>query len=112
MKIRKYAQFISESSNSLIDKELAHIKKFLWDNGVTNWTEFLDLPPKQRDWVNKIISSSILSKADLDEMRFRLKMDLCDDIDELKEMLQSYQNKEEYERCAIIHHKIKELCEI
>ena len=70
MKIKKYGKFISESTKSeeLIQKELGHIMKFLYDNGVTNWTEFLELPFNQRQWVNKIISASILSKEDLDEM--------------------------------------------
>ena len=41
-----------------------------------------------------------------------MKMSLCDDMEELKSMLKDYESKEEYERCAILNDKIKELGEI
>lgn len=106
MNIKRYNQFINESS---LVECVDNIIKFLYDNGVANWNEFVNMSPTQRSWVNKIIDHSAKNTDDLNEIRFQIRMSLCDDIIELKSMLADYESNEEYERCGKIKSKIQEL---
>lgn len=105
MKMKKYSEFISESTKT-VESGVETILKFLYDNDINNWSEFETLDFNKKQWVNKLISSSVDSKKDLDELRFRLKLELCDDLDQLKSWLIEYEEMEEYEKCHILQNKI------
>jgi len=107
MRIKKYNQFINESTE--IKDAVENIIRFLYDNGVANWDSFLNMSPSQRNWVNKIIDHSAKDTNDLNEIRFQVRMNLCDDVVELKSMLADYEDSEEYEKCTRVQKKINEL---
>jgi hypothetical protein len=105
MKMKKYSEFISESTKT-VESGVETILKFLYDNDINNWSEFEALDFNKRQWVNKLINSSVVNKNDLDELRFKLKLELCDDIEQLEFWLKEYEDKEEYEKCHILQNKI------
>ncbi len=102
--IKSYKIF--ESTN-LLDKAIEDILLFLYANDVINWNGFLNMSQFKRDSVNKIIDSYVNDKNDLDYIRYKIKLELCDEIDELKYMLSEYEEKEEYLKCKEINDQIK-----
>ncbi len=121
-RIRKYKEFITESIFSLgskskkesmnksnkIDKCVFNILEFLRSNDVKDWNDFCAMTTFDREVVNKLIDSEVDNMSQLKEVRFEIKLKLCDKP-QLQEMLKEYERLEKYEKCEKILKKIKNL---
>lgn len=93
---------------SRVDACIEDIIKFLKDNNIKNWNGFMGASGFERWAINTIIDSSCETKEELDLIRFKLKLKLCNSA-QLKEMLSEYEDMEEYEKCAEIQNRIQEI---
>jgi hypothetical protein len=92
---------------SRIDLCVDEIVKFLSDNNIYTWDRFGSSTKFERDTVNKLIDNSAVNMKELEEIRFRIRLELSDRrqlLDYIKELEQN----EEYEKCARIVKKISE----
>jgi hypothetical protein len=89
-----------------IDACVLDIIDFLKDNKITNWTEFTTTGRFERWTVDKIIDSNCETKEDLEEVRYKLRLNLSD-LEQLNDMLKEYEDMEEYEKCSKIQKEIK-----
>lgn len=121
-KINNYEEFINEgffrkvfgkkkkskpTVKSRIDLCVDEIIKFLSDNNIYTWDRFGSSTKFERDTVNKLIDNSSINMKELEEIRFRIRLELSNRrqlLDYIKELEQN----EEYERCARIVKKISE----
>lgn len=87
-------------SKSKVEECVDDIIKFLDDNQINDWTEFTS-KKFNRFVVDKLIDSYCASDKDVDEVKFKLRLNLCN-IDQLKKMLSEYESLEEYEKCQQI----------
>ena len=121
-KINNYEEFINEgffrkvfgkkkkskpTVKSRIDLCVDEIIKFLSDNNIYTWDRFGSSTKFERDTVNKLIDNSTINMKELEEIRFRIRLELSNRrqlLDYIKELEQN----EEYEKCARIVKKISE----
>lgn len=121
-KINNYEEFINEgffrkvfgrknknksTIKSRIDLCVDEIIKFLSDNNIYTWDRFNSSTKFERDTVNKLIDNSTMNMKELEEIRFRIRLELSNRrqlLDYIKELEQN----EEYEKCARIVKKISE----
>ena len=121
-RINKYEEFITEkffrkvfgkkkksmtTVKSRIDLCVDEIVKFLSENGIDTWDRFGSSSKFERDTVNKLIDNSSINMKELEEIRFRIRLELSNKkqlLDYIKELEQN----EEYEKCARIVKKISE----
>jgi hypothetical protein len=121
-KINNYEEFINEgffrkvfgkkkkskpTVKSRIDLCVDEIIKFLSDNNIYTWDRFGSSTKFERDTVNKLIDNSSINMKELEEIRFRIRLELSNRrqlLDYIKELEQN----EEYEKCARIVKKISE----
>lgn len=121
-RINKYEEFINEkffrkvfgkkkksmtTVKSRIDLCVDEIVKFLSENGIDTWDRFGSSSKFERDTVNKLIDNSSINMKELEEIRFRIRLELSNKkqlLDYIKELEQN----EEYEKCARIVKKISE----
>ena len=92
---------------SRIDLCVDEIVKFLSENGIDTWDRFGSSSKFERDTVNKLIDNSSINMKELEEIRFRIRLELSNKkqlLDYIKELEQN----EEYEKCARIVKKISE----
>lgn len=106
MKIKKYNQFINESVN--VTSCMYKILEFLKDNNINTWDDFENTTPFKRDCINKLISSEITTPKELNEIRFQIRLNLCNKS-QLKDMIKQYETNEEYEKCRLLLNKIESL---
>lgn len=104
----KYLRRFNENFN--VDKDV-HIEIIVGDiidylkkNCVDRWEDIF-LKSEISNEVNDIIDHYIEDLSDLDDIKFWVCMEL-NDLDELKEMLPKLEEKEEYEKCALIKKKL------
>jgi hypothetical protein len=93
---------------SRVEACIEDIIEFLKDNNINDWDGFTDASGFERWTVNTIIDSNCETKEELDLVRFKLKLKLCNS-NQLKEMLKEYEEMEEYEKCSEIQNRIQEL---
>jgi hypothetical protein len=93
---------------SRVDACIEDIIEFLKDNNIKNWDEFMNASGFERWTVNTIIDSNCENKKELDEVRYKIKLKLSD-INQLKDMLNEYEDMEEYEKCSEIQKQIQSL---
>jgi hypothetical protein len=93
---------------SRVEACIEDIIEFLKDNNISNWDGFTDASGFERWTVNTIIDSNCETKEELDLVRFKLKLKLCNS-NQLKEMLKEYEEMEEYEKCSEIQNRIQEI---
>ena len=121
-KVNNYEEFINEgffrkvfgkkkksmnTVKSRIDLCVDEIVKFLSENGIETWDRFGSSTKFERDTVNKLIDNSSMNMKELEEIRFRIRLELSNRrqlLDYIKELEQN----EEYEKCAKIVKKISE----
>lgn len=121
-RVNKYEEFINEkffrkvfgkkkksmtTVKSRIDLCVDEIVKFLSENGIETWDRFGSSSKFERDTVNKLIDNSSINMKELEEIRFRIRLELSNKkqlLDYIKELEQN----EEYEKCARIVKKISE----
>lgn len=114
-KINNYGDFLNEEffkkifgrkkskpqTNSNIDICIEEIIKFLNDNEIYTWDDFIFSKKVDRQIINQIIDSMAKNMKELEEIRFRLRLELFNRT-QLKEYLKELEQKEEYEKCAKI----------
>lgn len=122
MKINNFDEFINEeffkrifnnskrktnTKLSRIESCVENILNFLAENDIYNWDKFLNMSPFDRDVINKLIDSEVRDYIELNEVKFRLRLELSN-----REQLLEYKNEleqnEEYEKCALIVKKLSQ----
>jgi hypothetical protein len=100
-KLRKNSKKTKNGTQQSIDE----IIKFLNDNGIYDWNDFMKSSPFDRDVVNKIIDKTAINMKELQEIRFGIRLELSD-TPQLKEYLKELELAEEYEKCAKVLKKL------
>lgn len=122
MKINNFDEFINEEffrrifSNSKkksnvklnrVESCFQNILNFLAENDIYNWDKFLNMSAFDRDVINKLIDSEVRDYKELNEVKFKLRLELSN-----REQLLEYKNEleqnEEYEKCALIVKKLSQ----
>jgi hypothetical protein len=111
-KIHNYDDFLNEEffkkiwgrnknkpNKSNIDLCIEELITFLNENGIFTWDDFIYSNKTDKYIIDKLIDSYAKNMADLQEIRFRLKLELCN-RPQLKELLKELEQNEEYEKCA------------
>jgi hypothetical protein len=88
-----------QKNKSNIDKCVEEIISFLNDNSIFTWDDFIYSKKADKYIINKIIDSSTSNMKELEEVRFRLKLELSN-RQQLKDLLKELEQSEEYEKCS------------
>jgi hypothetical protein len=119
-KIHNYENFLNEEffnrifgrkkkvesvKKSNIDSCVDDILKFLEENGVNTWDEFISSRKFDKDVINKMIDHQSKNMNELKEIRFKLKIELSN-RKQLQEYLIELESEEEYEKCSQIAKKL------
>jgi len=94
-----------ESSNSKIDECVENIVKFLYDNGIHTWDDFISSGKFDRDVINRLIDHAAKNINELKEIRFRIRLELSN-TEQLRDYIKELEDGEEYEKCARVLKKI------
>lgn len=118
MRLEKYSEFITEgffrkikkakvktTSSDRITDCVSDILKFLEDNGIFNWSQFIKMSPFKRDVINKLIDNRVKNMEELKDVTFKLKLELSD-RSQLRELLSELESNEEYEKCSQVLKKL------
>ena len=79
--------------------------EFKRDNQIQDWNDYMKISTSDRDIIHSIIDSSVKNMAELEEVRFRIRLELSD-RDQLMEYKNELEKVEEYEKCALVVKKI------
>jgi len=122
-RIIKYRDFISEelfnnlfggkkkripAKNTRIESCVENILKFLKENQIEDWNDFINMKPFDRQIIDKLIDNEVKTMDELKEVRFELKVRLADKS-QLRSMIKEYEYEEDYEKCARILKKLKDM---
>lgn len=102
---RKIFKKKKKSTVSKIDDTIREIIKFLNENEIYDWNDFISARNVDRKIIDTIIDSSCANMQELEEVRFGVKLELCDNS-QLRQWLKELEIKEEFEKCARILKKI------
>jgi len=113
-KIHNYDDFLNEeffrkifskkkktTTKSEIDICIEEIINFLNENGIYSWDDFIYSKKTDKYIINKIIDASAQNMKDVEEIRFRLRIELSN-RQQLKEYIKELESSEEYEKCSRI----------
>jgi hypothetical protein len=115
----KYGEFINEEffkkifkkkkkdSNNRIDDCVNTIIKFLKENDINDWNDFISVGKFDKYVIDNIIDNSVNSMSELEEVRFRIRLELSD-RQQLLDYKKELEDNEEYEKCALIVKKLSE----
>lgn len=119
-KIYNYNDFLNEKFFSKIfgkknkvkekpstQKCVEEIIKFLSDNDINSWDDFIYSNKTDKYIINKLIDNSSKNMEDLKEIRFLIRIELSN-TQQLKEFLRELEENEEYEKCARIIKKLSQ----
>ena len=112
-KIHNYGDFLNEEffkkifgrkkskpqPKSNIDICIEEIINFLNDNKIYTWDDFVYSKKNDKYTINKIIDGHANNMKELEEIRFRIKLELSN-RNQLKEYLKELEQIEDYEKCA------------
>lgn len=117
-KIYNYDDFLNEEffrkifgkkkkseKKSMVDQCVEEIINFLNENGIYSWDDFVYSKKADKYIINKIIDASTQNMKELEEVRFKLKIELSS-RQQLKDLLKEMEVSEEYEKCALIVKKL------
>lgn len=117
-KIYNYDDFLNEEffrkifgkkkkseKKSNVDQCVEEIINFLNENGIYSWDDFVYSKKADKYIINKIIDASTQNMKELEEVRFKLKIELSS-RQQLKDLLKEMEVSEEYEKCALIVKKL------
>jgi hypothetical protein len=90
---------------SKVESTAMEIIKFLNDNEIYDWNDFISARNVDRKIIDTIIDNSVTTMSELKEIRFKVKLELSDNT-QLREWLKELELEEEYEKCAQIIKKI------
>jgi hypothetical protein len=117
MRIRKFNELFGfgkpkeeakPTFNNKIDECAYDIIDFLKSNNVTTWKSFIQGSRFDRFIIDSIIDSYCENMDDVNEVKYKLKLQLGDKKD-LEELLQDCIDEEMYEKCAEIKKKLDSL---
>lgn len=113
-KIHNYDDFLNEEffrkiftkkkktqKKSDIDLCVEEIINFLNENGIYSWDDFIYSKKTDKYIINKIIDNSAQNMQDVEEIRFRLRIELSN-RQQLKDYIKELESTEQYEKCARI----------
>lgn len=113
-KIHNYDDFLNEEffrkifrttkksvQKSKVDSCVEEILNFLNENGIYTWDDFLYSRKTDKFIINKIIDNSTSNIKELEEVRFKLRIELSN-RQQLKDYLKELESNEEFEKCAQI----------
>lgn len=113
-KIHNYDDFLNEEffrkiigkrkkvdNKSHIDQCVDEIINFLNENGIYTWDDFIFSKKTDKYIINKLIDSSASNMKELDEIRFKIRIQMSS-RKQLLEYKDELEQNEEYEKCAII----------
>ena len=113
MSLKKFTNFNelfsfqkNENTQNRVDDCVNVIVSFLKDNQIETWTEFIETSKFDKFVISKIIDSYCDNLNELNEVRFKLRLKLCD-VTQLKDMLKEYEQLEEFEKCQVIKIQIE-----
>jgi len=115
MPLKNFSQFnlteifnfkLNENKSNNIDDCVDVVVSFLKDNQIDSWTEFIETSKFDKFVISKIIDSYCDNLNELNEVRFKLRLKLCD-VTQLKDMLKEYEQLEEFEKCQVIKNQIE-----
>jgi hypothetical protein len=115
MSLKNFSQFnlteifnfkLNENKSTSIDDCVNVVVSFLKDNQIDTWTEFIETSKFDKFVISKIIDSYCDNLDELNEVRFKLRLKLCD-VSQLKDMLKEYEQLEEFEKCQVIKSQIE-----
>ena len=91
-------------------KEYWHKGKRLHSRQVSEkgWNDFINMKPFDRQIIDKLIDNEVKTMDELKEVRFELKVRLADKS-QLRSMIKEYEYEEDYEKCARILKKLKDM---
>lgn len=112
-KIHNYGDFLNEEffkkifgrkksknqTKSNIDICIEEVINFLNDNRIYTWDDFIFSKKINKYTIDKIIDGYANNMKELEEIRFRLRLELSN-RNQLREYLNELEKKEEYEKCA------------
>lgn len=112
-KIHNYGDFLNEEffkkifgrkkskpqTKSNIDICIEEIINFLNDNKIYTWDDFIYSKKTDKYTINKIIDGYANNMKELEEIRFRLRLELSN-RNQLREYLSELEQSEQYEKCA------------
>lgn len=112
-KIHNYGDFLNEEffkkifgrkkskpqTKSNIDICVEEIINFLNDNRIYTWDDFIFSKKTDKYTINKIIDGYANNMKELEEIRFRLRLELSN-RNQLREYLSELEQSEQYEKCA------------
>ncbi len=116
-RIYKYDNFINEEffkkiigrkkveKKPELDSCVEEIMNFLNENGIWTWDAFISSGKFDRDVVNKLIDHAAKDMKELNEIRFKLRLELSNPK-QLREWIKELEEDEEYEKCGMILKKI------
>lgn len=116
-KIYKYDNFINEEffkriihrkkieKKPQLDSCVEEIINFLNENGIWTWDDFITSGKFDRDFINKLIDHAAKDMKELNEIRFKLRLELSNQK-QLRELIKELEESEEYEKCATVLKKI------
>ena len=87
-----------------IENDVENIINFLNDNEIYDWDDFLNMKTFDREVVKSLINHD-KTKDESEEIYFRIRMELSNN-QQLREYLKELENKEDFERCAIVLKKL------
>jgi hypothetical protein len=91
---------------SRVDACVLDILDFLKDNDITTWEQFTTTGKFNRWVIDNIIDSNCDNMQELKEVRYKIRLKLSD-VNELQQMLNDYEEEEEYEICSEIQKEIE-----
>jgi len=115
MPLKNFSQFnlteifnfkLNENNSNNIDDCVNVVVSFLKDNQIDSWTEFIETAKFDKFVISKIIDSYCDNLNALNEVRFKLRLKLCD-VSQLNDMLKEYEQLEEFEKCQVIKNQIE-----
>lgn len=117
-KINKYNDFLNEEffkkisqrgtqqqQKSKIDQCVEDILHFLNERGIFTWEQFIYSKKIDKYTINKTIDSSTKNMKELEEVRFKLRLELST-RQQLKDYLKELESSEEYEKCVLVVKKL------
>lgn len=93
-----------ESKNRVKDC-VDNIIKFLKDNDINDWNDFMSSGKFDKYVIDSIIDKSVENMRELEEVRFGIRLELSD-RQQLLDYKQELEDDEEYEKCALIVKKL------
>ena len=96
---------ITPESKNRIDDCVNTIVKFLKENDINDWNDFMSSNKFDKYVIDSIIDKSVNNMQELEEVRFGIRLELSD-RQQLLDYKQELEDDEEYEKCALIVKKL------